>query len=192
MQNKHFITWVAGAALIAGATAQLCGHSPQETAQASLPENVATQQAAIQRFAVSEPKKYSPQPDRSGQPREGVASFYANWFAGRQMANGETMDPHGDNAASRTLPLGTIAKVTNLSTGKSAVVHIKDRGPYAKERLVDLSPATARKIGISEREGVARVKITPIIVPMPDGHVLRGVAMHDPEVAQLQEIAQYR
>jgi rare lipoprotein A len=127
-----------------------------------------------------------PQPDRSGRTRVGIASFYADWFAGRVMANGEPMDPGGANAASRTLPLGTTAKVTNLSTGQSAVVTIQDRGPYAKGRLMDLSPATAEQIGITRKQGVARVKVSPIAVPLPDGTTRAGVAANDPEVAQFR------
>ena len=94
--------------------------------------------------------------------RVGVASFYAQRFAGRKMADGTRMDPHGDNAASRTLPLGTRARVTNLQTGQSALVTIRDRGPYVKGRIVDLSPATARLLGITPREGLAKVEVAPI------------------------------
>jgi rare lipoprotein A len=85
------------------------------------------------------------------------------------MADGGKMDPDGDNAASKTLPLGTRAKVTNIDTGQSAVVTIQDRGPYVKGRIVDLSPFTAQKIGITQDNGVAKVKVTPISVPLPDG-----------------------
>jgi len=127
-----------------------------------------------------------PQPDRSGLRRVGVASFYADWFAGREMADGTPMNPNGDNAASRTLPIGTTAKVTNISTGQSAVVTIQDRGPYAKGRLVDLSPATAHRIGITRRMGVARVSVSPIRVVLPDGSTKPGVAASDSEVARLR------
>jgi rare lipoprotein A len=92
------------------------------------------------------------------------------------MADGLRMDPQGINAASRTLPLGTTAKVTDIDTGKSATVRIEDRGPYAKGRILDLSPATARKIGITPHLGVARVAVAPIAIPLPDGRVKRGVA----------------
>lgn len=122
-----------------------------------------------------------PQPDRTGRPRVGMASFYAGGFAGREMANGAPMDPATDNAASRTLPLGTVAKVTDLSTGQSAVVTIQDRGPYTQGRLVDLSPSTARKIGISPKKGIARVRVSPISVPLADGKVEPGVVANDPE-----------
>jgi rare lipoprotein A len=116
------------------------------------------------------------QPDLSGRTRLGKGSFYARWFAHRQMADGNRMDPQGSNAASRTLPLGTMAKVTNLATGQSAVVSIEDRGPYAKGRIIDLSPATAKKIGITHRVGIASVAVAPISVPLPDGSVKPGVA----------------
>jgi len=135
---------------------------------------------------VPPPAPPKPQPDRTGLARVGVASFYADWFAGREMADGMPMDPGGENAASRTLPIGTTAKVTNISTGQSAVVTIQDRGPYAKGRLVDLSPATAQKIGISRKKGVARVRVAPIAVPLPDGTVKPGAAAHDPEVPRLR------
>jgi rare lipoprotein A len=93
------------------------------------------------------------------------------------------MDPQTNNAASRTLPLGTTAKVTNLETGKSAVVTIQDRGPYVDGRIVDLSPATAQQIGITKREGIAKVEVAPIAVPMPDGRIKLGAAANDPLVA---------
>lgn len=108
-------------------------------------------------------------PDLSGRTRIGVASFYADEFAGRKMADGVRMDPHGDNAASRTLPLGTTAQVTNVATGQTAVVRIQDRGPYVRGRIVDLSPSTARRIGIAQGKGVAKVEVSPISVPLPDG-----------------------
>ena len=81
------------------------------------------------------------------------------------MADGTRMDPLDSNAASKTLPLGTTARVTNLQTGRSAVVTIQDRGPYVKGRIVDLSPATAREIGITRRIGVALVEVEPLRVP---------------------------
>jgi rare lipoprotein A len=117
-----------------------------------------------------------PMPDLSGDKRTGIASFYARMFTGRVMADGTRMDPNDDNAASRTLPLGTVAKVTNLETGRSAVVTIQDRGPYVKGRIVDLSPSTAQAIGLAPAAGLAKVEVAPIAVPMPDGSVRRGEA----------------
>jgi rare lipoprotein A len=106
-----------------------------------------------------------PQLDFSGRTRIGIASFYADRFAGRKMANGVRMNPLSHNAASRTLPLGTIARVTNLKNHKSVVVSIQDRGPYIQGRIVDLSPSTAREIGITREMGIAKVRVTPITIP---------------------------
>ncbi len=115
--------------------------------------------------------------DRSGRARFGKASFYAKMFAGRAMADGTPMRPAGNNAASLTLPLGTTAQVTNLETGKTAVVVIRDRGPYVAGRIVDLSPATARQIGLDQRTGVTQVEVAPISVPMPGGEIKPGAAV---------------
>ena len=130
---------------------------------APAPGTVASPASAI--VASPAPPKHL---DRSGKPRIGKASYYARSFAGRKMADGNRMDPQGNNAASKTLPLGTVAKVTNLDTGQSAVVKIQDRGPYVDGRIVDLSPQTAREVGIGPKEGVAPVKVEPLLLPAPD------------------------
>src|ERR1700677_273869 len=116
----------------------------------------------------------------SGHKRVGKASTYAKRLAGHKMADGAPMLPEGDNAASKTLPIGTTAKVTNVATGASAIVKIEDRGPYVKGRIVDLSPATAQKIGVDSKDGVAKVSVEPITVPLPNGDVKPGVAAHEP------------
>lgn len=136
----------------------------------------APQEAVSSRHAKALAK---PHPDLSGHKRVGEASFYSNKSTGRKMADGTAMKPNGSNAASKTLPLGTTAKVTNIDTGQSAVVTIQDRGPHVNGRIVDLSPSTAQKIGITRDEGVARVEVAPIAVPMPDGSVKSGVAAQD-------------
>jgi rare lipoprotein A len=102
-----------------------------------------------------------------GKPKRqvGKASIYAKKFAGRKMANGQRMDPADDNAASKVLPLGTRARVTNLANGKSAMVTIEDRGPHVPGRIVDLSPATAREIGLTHEQGVTRVEVVPVELP---------------------------
>ena len=133
-----------------------------------------TKAAAASRSAsapVRSPTSAHHAPDLSGRRRIGTASFYAGKFAGRRMADGARMDPADDNAASKTLPLGTRARVTNLETGQSATVTIQDRGPHVKGRIVDLSPATARQIGLDKAEGVAKVEVKPLELPLPDGRV---------------------
>jgi rare lipoprotein A len=137
---------------------------------------------AVQTSAPQQPKSTAdPPPDTSARKRVGKASFYAKQFSGKPMADGAPMDPQGDNAASRTLPLGTTAKVTNVETGKTAIVTIEDRGPYVDGRLVDLSPGTAAKIGLTPKKGITKVVVAPIAVPQPDGKVKTGAAAHEPE-----------
>jgi rare lipoprotein A len=128
--------------------------------------------------------KPKPPLDRSGKKRVGKASFYANRFGGRKMADGNRMSLKDNNAASKTLPLGTTAKVTNLETGQSAVVTIQDRGPYVNGRIVDLSPSTAQQIGITRKDGVAKVVVAPIAVPLPNGDVKLGEAAEDTTLAR--------
>ena len=103
-------------------------------------------------------------------------------FNGRKMADRSRFDPHGINAASKSLPLGTLARVTNLETKQSAVVRIQDRGPYVDGRIIDLSPRIAQELGMTHK-GLARVAATPIVVPMPDGSLRVGegaLAEHSP------------
>ena len=111
----------------------------------------------------------APEPhlDRSGRQRIGKASFYGPGFSGRRMADGHRMDPQAAVAASKTLPLGTTAQVTNRETGQTAVVKIQDRGPYVPGRIVDLSPATAQQIGVTPKKGVAEVEVKPLALPPP-------------------------
>lgn len=144
--------------------------------------------------AAKTPHRAAPQrvtgpakPDLSARKRRGNASYYARQFFGKTMANGAPMNPRGNNAASRTLPLGTVAKVTNVATGKSAIIKIEDRGPYIKGRIVDLSPSTAHKIGITRRIGVAKVVVAPIAVPLPDGRV--KVVRRSPDNHEIPQIA---
>lgn len=119
--------------------------------------------------------------DRSGKKRVGKASYYHRMFNGRKMANGGRFDPNGINAASKTLPLGTYAVVTNLENDKSAVVLIEDRGPYVDGRIVDVSPRIAEELGMTE-QGVVEVAVTPISVPLPDGGMRLGEAANADEL----------
>jgi len=135
--------------------------------------------AAVAEQGQSARGSAKPPHDLSGRTRVGTASFYARQFAGRTMADGNKMDPQGDNAASKTLPLGTTAIVTNTETGQRAQVTIQDRGPYVAGRIVDLSRSTARKIGVTPHEGIATVTVAPISVPLPDGSIKAGSASRD-------------
>lgn len=92
---------------------------------------------------------------------EGVASYYGAELAGNRTANGERFNPSALTAAHRTLPMGTKLRVTNKANGKSVVVRINDRGPFAKSRIIDVSRAAAEQISMV-RSGTARVTLERI------------------------------
>ena len=119
--------------------------------------------AAMERPAASRAKP----PAAQARPQRGRASYYAPKFTGRRMANGDRFDPNGRNAAHRTLPLGTTAKVTNLENGRTAEVTVADRGPYAGGRIMDVSPKTAELLDM-KKDGTAPVAVQPIRVPEQD------------------------
>jgi rare lipoprotein A len=96
-----------------------------------------------------------------GYVEEGIASWYGGEFHGRNTSNGEVYDMHKKTAAHKTLPFGTHVKVVNLSNGKEVFVRINDRGPFVKERIIDLSFAAAKDIGLIE-PGTAKVKVAAL------------------------------
>lgn len=86
----------------------------------------------------------------------GIASYYGGKFHGRRTASGEIFDKNAMTAAHRSLPFGTKVKVTNLRNGRTVLVRVNDRGPHVRGRIIDLSHAAAKKIGL---KGVVRVKL---------------------------------
>jgi rare lipoprotein A (peptidoglycan hydrolase) len=88
----------------------------------------------------------------------GLASWYGDREAGNRTASGSIFDPALKTAAHRRLPLGSCVQVTHLGNGRSLIVPITDRGPYSAGRLIDLSQAAARDLGM-ERAGLARVRV---------------------------------
>jgi len=99
-----------------------------------------------------------PGPVRPGYTERGVASWYGGHFHGRRTASGEVYDMHGYTAAHRTLPFETLVEVRNLISGRSVVVRITDRGPFVRGRMLDLSYAAARELGLVG-PGTARVEL---------------------------------
>ena len=109
--------------------------------------------------------RQAPPPAAAAAPvQHGEASFYGPGFEGKHTASGERFDPGADTAASKTLPLGTVAEVKNLKTGQSQRVRITDRGPYVKGRVLDVTPKVAETIGLKQA-GTAPVEVKPISVP---------------------------
>lgn len=158
-----------------------CSHKPKQQARYS-PPPVQTQRRAAtaparKPLTTKQPEMVDPSeasnpslgldrqwtaegPDRGrvGSSEIGMASWYGPPYANRRGANGEIYDQNAMTAAHRTLPMGTVVKVTNLETGQSATVKITDRGPFVHGRVIDLSLAAAKATGLY-RMGVAKVKV---------------------------------
>jgi rare lipoprotein A len=96
--------------------------------------------------------------DNPSYRAEGVASWYGPDFHGRQTANGELYDMHAISAAHPTMPLPSYARVTNLDNGRSIIVRVNDRGPYVRNRIIDLSIGTAKALNFYGH-GLARVRV---------------------------------
>ncbi len=99
-----------------------------------------------------------------GMTEEGMASWYGHPYHGRPTTSGEIYDMEKLTAAHRTLPLGARVRVENLSNGRTVEVRINDRGPFDKDRIIDLSHAAARRIAMIG-PGTARVRLTVIGLP---------------------------
>lgn len=96
----------------------------------------------------------------------GIASFYAGRWIGRKTASGEIYRAGDRTAAHRKLPFGTRVRVTDQRTGKSTIVRINNRGPYARGRVIDLSLVAAQDIGLTRKRGIAKVKLE--VLPKTD------------------------
>ncbi|MEO5371197.1 MAG: septal ring lytic transglycosylase RlpA family protein [Magnetococcus sp. DMHC-1] len=95
---------------------------------------------------------------------KGIASWYGHYFHGRATAAGEPYDQDELTAAHPTLPLHTVVRVTNLQNGRQAILRVNDRGPFVKNRLIDLSRGAATALGFNEM-GTALVKVEAIEPP---------------------------
>ncbi|MFT6732865.1 MAG: rare lipoprotein A [Polaribacter sp.] len=95
--------------------------------------------------------------------KEGVASWYGTKFHGRRTSSGEIYDMLALTAAHKTLPIPCFVKVTNLENGKYLIVRVNDRGPFVKDRIIDLSYAAAHKMGMTEK-GTAKVRVESVTV----------------------------
>ncbi|MGD9971065.1 MAG: septal ring lytic transglycosylase RlpA family protein [Sulfuricurvum sp.] len=100
-------------------------------------------------------KEYSPTVVRVGDTFEGRASWYGSEFHGKQTSSGEAYDMYAMTAAHKTLPMNTVVKVTNLETNAQTVVRINDRGPFVESRVIDLSLAASKEVGLYGKGTVA-------------------------------------
>ena len=109
-------------------------------------------------------KRYHVLDDAHGYDERGIASWYGPKFHGKLTSSGMTYDMYAMTAASKVLPLCTWVKVSNLESGKSAIVQVNDRGPFVRNRIIDLSFAAAKALGVVHN-GTALVEVQAIANP---------------------------
>ncbi|AMO73319.1 hypothetical protein AZE99_08045 [Sphingorhabdus sp. M41] len=114
---------------------------------------------------------YTPE-DVQSYDEVGYASWYGEELSGNPTANGEAFYPQGISAAHKTLPLPTYVEVTALDTGRTILVRVNDRGPFANDRLIDLSHGAAKQLGI-DRDGVSGVRVRKVNPNEQERAVLR-------------------
>ena len=142
-------------------------------------------------------KTYRVLPTARGYDERGIASFYGSKFHGYKTSSLENYDMYAFSAASKTLPLPSYARVTNLQNGKSVIVRVNDRGPFVAGRLIDLSYAAAVKIGIwpkgtglvevrgiDPRQPAAELPPPPVVTAHPPGIYLQVGAFSDIDNAE--------
>jgi rare lipoprotein A len=146
-----------------------CGHKPMKVAVPPAPsvEQQPSEESSEASPSLSPRESIDVAPDAKPLLVEtGIASWYGAPYHNRRGSNGEIYDMHAMTAAHRTLPLGSIVRVTCVENGSSAVVRITDRGPFVEGRIIDLSQAAAQKIGLVQK-GTAKVRLEVLKTPQP-------------------------
>jgi peptidoglycan lytic transglycosylase len=156
--------------------ALLAGCSQKRQVKTTPPPAPTAETPAATAKQPAEPQQQNPQTAEPGQvPRAnarvlyaevGVASWYGAPYHNRRSSDGHIYDMHAFTAAHKTLPLNTVARVTNLKTGRSTIVRITDRGPFVGDRILDLSLAAAQAVDVW-RPGLAEVKLEVLETPAP-------------------------
>jgi len=122
------------------------------------PEAPGPQTKASQKPYIVNGQRYEPLVSHEGFVQTGVASWYGKDFHGKKTSSGEKYNMNAMTAAHKTLPLGVFVKVKNTRNGQEAIVRVNDRGPFVKGRVLDLSYAAAKKLGV-DIAGTAPVRI---------------------------------
>jgi len=155
--------WLALASLLA-ALAVGCASTPPPTPVPPTGKSRGTEPYTVKG------RTYTPLPNPEGYREEGVASWYGAYHHGKRTANGERFDAYHDlTAAHKTLPFDTCVRVEVVESGRAVTVRINDRGPFAEDRVIDLSRAAAQEVGLVDA-GVARVRVETVGTADAQGH----------------------
>jgi rare lipoprotein A len=156
MRNASRILCIAAGSAALALTLSACGGGPQGKPSARSPDDGRGAYKVGKAYDI-DGKTYYPA-ENWAYDETGMASWYGPGFHGRQTASGELYDQNATSAAHPTLPLPSIVRVTNLANGKEVVARVNDRGPFAHNRIIDLSKGAARQIGL-DISGTAKVRV---------------------------------
>jgi len=171
-----FLTCVSGVVLSGCAETTFVAHTAKQINQSQQPSSAIT--ATRGNYKIGSPYQiqgrwYTPAEDMT-YTETGTASWYGPNFHGKPTANGEIFDMYALTAAHRTLPLPSVVRVTNLSNNHSIIVRVNDRGPFARDRILDVSKAAAKALGFL-KQGTAKVRVD--ILPK-ESLALKNRAIH--------------
>ena len=138
----------------------------QQTSGRDSPRRPGTQQSAP-------PDQYVAPLQAVGSQETGSAAWYGPRHLGHRTASGARLDDIHATAAHRSLPLNSLARVTNLKNGRSVIVKVTDRGPWSRNLLIDVSPKAADELDM-KRSGIVPVKVEPVIAGAPKPHLASG------------------
>jgi rare lipoprotein A len=164
--GERFVLQALLGCLAIGFALLLAGCSSRKSTHAKLPPPPEKESAGQITAPDRETGHELPKAVKPIYEETGIASWYGSPFHNRRGANGEIYDMHALTAAHRTLPLNSVARVTNLQTGHSATVRITDRGPFIEGRMLDLSLEAAKQVDVW-RAGLAKVKLEVFEAPNP-------------------------
>ncbi len=147
--------------VVAPTPAPAPGPAPQGSVASPVPAPARVPRAGNPPFYEVFGERYFVMPSSDGYREQGMASWYGAPFHGRRTSSGTVFNMHALTAAHKTLPLPSVVRVTNIETGESVVVTVNDRGPFVKDRIIDLSYAAAKALGIV-KSGTGAVEVQAI------------------------------
>lgn len=171
MSPSARIAWLALVLAAAGCARE--PRRPEPPAGESVPRDEPRAKHGNPPFYEVGGRRFVVLPTAVGYVEEGIASWYGPQFHGGRTATGETYDMNALSGAHPTLPLPTWVRVTNLENGRSVVVRLNDRGPFSKDRVIDLSRAAAAELDMI-RAGTARVEVRSLAGPAPPPALASG------------------
>lgn len=178
-RRRRWVAWLALLLWQGGCSLMPQAPEPAPPADVDRVPDAVPRQEPLSRYGNPESyevfgRRYQVMKTARGYTERGIASWYGGDFHGKRTSSGERYDMYRMTAAHKTLPIPTYVEVTNLQTGRRAVVKVNDRGPFKDNRIIDLSYAAARKLGVWQNgTGLVEVRAIDAAAPYQPGPAIR-------------------